>query len=553
MGTPKLRVGVLLDSKTVPAWTFRILESIAQSDCAQLSLIVVANRDSASEGFLSKLWRNRNKLVYFLYSRLDSMLFPVSPDAFAPRGLNYIANKVDTIEVTPIEKGFSDYFPDEAVSRIEEAKLDVVLRFGFNILRGGILGVAKHGVWSYHHGDNQRNRGSPAGMWEVLEGWPETGSILQILTEQLDGGQVIYRSWSRTNPYSVAKNKNSYYWKSSEFVMRNLQCLHKDGAEYFFAAKAHLNADQAFYDRPLYRPPGNLHATFLVIRQAFRLARRAIDKLIYTDQWILIYRFSDGLATSLRQFKTLRPPKDRFWADPFIVHRDDKYYVFLEEYLEETGRAHISVMELDEDGSASEPVEILSRPYHLSYPSLFEWNDRLFMIPESMANRSVELYECVEFPYKWEFVHYIMEDVKSADSTMFEHDGKWWLFSGWANVDGMSHDDELVIHYADNPLSTDWQPHALNPVVSDVRNARPAGRIDYYGDRLMRPAQNCAGIYGYGFNLNEITKLSETEYEEHTVAKITPSWDRKITRTHTLNHAGKLTIGDAMKQRWKFF
>ena len=104
--------------------------------------------------------------------------------------------------------------------------LDVALCFGFRILKGDALKIARHGVWSFHHGDNLVNRGGPAGFWEVMDGIPVTGSVLQILTEDLDNGRVIYRSWSPTSDrFSVKANRNNLYWKSSAFVIRKLKDL----------------------------------------------------------------------------------------------------------------------------------------------------------------------------------------------------------------------------------------------------------------------------------------------------------------------------------------
>ncbi len=36
-------------------------------------------------------------------------------------------------------------------------------------------------------------------------------------------------------------------------------------------------------------------------------------------------------------------------------------------------KGHISVIRMDEQGVYSEPVKVLERPYHLSYPFVFEW------------------------------------------------------------------------------------------------------------------------------------------------------------------------------------
>ena len=92
---------------------------------------------------------------------------------------------------------------EEDILKIKHYNLDVLIRFGFKILRGDILKAAKYGIWSYHHGDNDLNRGGPAGFWEVIEHWDITGSTLQILSEDLDGGKILYKSFSMTDRRSI--------------------------------------------------------------------------------------------------------------------------------------------------------------------------------------------------------------------------------------------------------------------------------------------------------------------------------------------------------------
>ncbi|MBA3514784.1 MAG: hypothetical protein H0T77_10455 [Pyrinomonadaceae bacterium] len=71
------------------------------------------------------------------------------------------------------------------------------------------------------------NRGIPPGFWEVMNDEPVTGSILQSLTEDLDNGKVIYRSWASPINISVKTNNNNYCWKSSAFVTRKLKELYE--------------------------------------------------------------------------------------------------------------------------------------------------------------------------------------------------------------------------------------------------------------------------------------------------------------------------------------
>ncbi|MEQ1516354.1 MAG: hypothetical protein ABL931_07700, partial [Usitatibacteraceae bacterium] len=197
------------------------------------------------------------------------------------------------------------------------------------------------------------------------------------------------------------------------------------------------------------------------------------------------------------------------------------------------------------------PVTVLDRPYHLSYPFIFEFENNTYMIPETLANRSIELYKCTEFPHKWEFQKFLMQNCLAVDSTLFNWHGKWWLFANQVETVGASTWDELFLYYSASPTSDDWIPHPGNPIVSDARSARPAGRLFMHNQRIYRPSQNCSGHYGYGFNICEITKLTETEYEEIVVTKVTPNWDKDVISTHTFNYEDGLTVVDCQIRRRK--
>ena len=106
---------------------------------------------------------------------------------------------------------------------------------------------------------------------------------------------------------------------------------------------------------------------------------------------------------------------------------------------------------------------------------------------------------------------------------------------------------ELFLFYSDDLLSGQWTPHPLNPIVSDVKRARPAGSLFVEDGKLFRPSQFCSTSYGYGFDLNEIERLSESEYCERTTMSVRPDWDKKVLATHTYSKQGRLTVIDAFK------
>jgi hypothetical protein len=177
-----IRVGLLLDSLTQPRWVFNIIKDIQSSQIAEICLVIKNEATVQSQGRLRSYWKNRNYLLYSFYNRLDRFVPLVEENAFEEIDIQDALTGVSILGVMPVMKKFSDWFPPEAIEEIRKCELDVAISFGFRILRGEALRIAKHGVWSYHHGDNLVNRGGPAGFWEVMEGSDISGSVLQVLS-----------------------------------------------------------------------------------------------------------------------------------------------------------------------------------------------------------------------------------------------------------------------------------------------------------------------------------------------------------------------------------
>jgi hypothetical protein len=550
--TPRLplRIGLLIDSFVQRKWIHQVIEDIQFSGFAEI-VVVIKNEapPKPRQGRLKGYWQNREYLLYALYGKIDERRVKVKPDAFEPVDLKPLLADCPIIPVTPVTKKYSDWFPEEILKQIRQYDLDVALCFGFRILKGEALKIARHGIWSFHHGDNLVNRGGPAGFWEVMEGLPVTGSVLQILTEDLDNGRVIYRSWSPTSDrFSVKANRNNLYWKSAAFVIRKL----KDLADGFPVGPAD---DQLYrpYSNRLFRIPANGEMFLRLARLGARHAASKLQAALNSNQWTLAYRFRSGPGdpnNTLYRFKRLLPPKDRFWADPLAITVGDRYYVFIEELLYETGKGHISVIEMDRNtGVVEGPTKVLERDYHLSYPFVFEWNGEYYMLPESAANRTVELYRATSFPFEWQLEKVLMTDIRAKDATLSEIDGRWWMF---VSVAEHSIPDELYLYSADTPLGP-WTPHHRNPVKSDVRGSRPAGGLFEWNGDVYRPAQDSSGRYGYAISINRITRLDDEQFREEHVSSVLPNWDKDLLATHTISIAGDLTVVDCLLKRSRWF
>jgi hypothetical protein len=92
----------------------------------------------------------------------------------------------------------------------------------------------------------------------------------------------------------------------------------------------------------------------------------------------------------------------------------------------------------------------------------------------------------------------LMINVYAVDPTILRKDGKWWLFVNIRENEGASSLDELFLFYSADLFCRDWTPHPKNPVVSDVKSSRPAGRIFSYNGNIYRPSQNNSKRYGMG-------------------------------------------------------
>lgn len=251
--------------------------------------------------------------------------------------------------------------------------------------------------------------------------------------------------------------------------------------------------------------------------------------------------------------KRIYPPRDRFWADPFVIFKNNTHYIFFEEFSFRRNRGVISVIELKENGQHTKSKVVLSRDYHLSYPFLFEENGVLYMIPETSQNNTVELYKCAEFPMKWELETVLIDNIKTVDTTLFKRDGVYWLFTNEKVVENSENWNTISIYSSKDLLSGKWKPHPKNPIIKDTPSARPAGKLFKEGNRIYRPSQNCEKHYGYGMVINEINQLDENSYDEKSIQSINPDWSVDLISTHTFNFERKLTVIDALIKRKRRF
>ena len=557
--TWKPRIGLLVNDTSVRHWVYHMIARIIDENCGDICVVVLnQTSDSLNKRTLAQKvqhhgWRSvplaLRRGLMGIHSALVEHGEP-APSAFAKKNLNDLVADVPVVPVTPRRTKHSDWIEGEDLENIRAHKPDILIRLGFRILRGPVLTLPRFGVWSFHHGDNRVNRGGPTGFWEAMLGWPATGSTLQILGEDLDNGKVLSRSISCTVDHNLRLGRNRLYWKSLSLVPRQLKELQRLGPEQFFCDVEHNNRHPGYYSNRLFVEPSIWELVGMITRLTAQKFGNLINNALYENQWSLIYCFGIERSSALWRYKQLVPPKDKFWADPHVVEKDGRYYVFLEEYA--NGKGHVSCLELGPNGIVGEPEIVLICDYHLSNPMVFSVDGTYYMLPETKDNSTIELYRCEHFPNRWVHDTNLMTDVEAVDPTLHYENERWWLFVNMAENPGGPSNDELFLFSADDFRATEWTPHPMNPIISDASRARPAGRLFRVKGRLYRPSQIGVPHYGYGISLNWVRELSEHDYFESSIAKIEPHWHPNVIGVHGLSRDGELTVIDAnyRRPRW---
>jgi hypothetical protein len=547
----KLKIGILLEDHIIPSWEFKIVEDIHNSDFAVIVLVILNKGDQRHA-------ENKGKQSYItllkLLEKADRLVFKREDDHDLRKDLSELIHDIPLINISSISEYSSENTSGHIFREIASHGLDIILKFGSHILNTDILKTANYGILTNSIDHQKTFWGISPGFWEVVSNSPVTPSALFLLKEKLDDYEVVFCSMESTCYYSINVNRNNVYWRTSLFMPRLLYGLHRSDHSFLSRQATRfrtVNKKTDPYDNP-YSLLKTLQDLFHYIKIA---ALTLYKKVFYTDafNWQVLIEINNDynyLSPDFRRFQKLVSPKEVFWADPFAVTKDDNYFVFVEEFVYKLNKAHISVLKLDKKGNLLSSERIIERPYHMSYPFIFELDNIYYMIPETGKNQTIELYKCTDFPYKWEFEKNLMENVSAVDSTVFFYNNKWWLFTcldQTINISGNS--TELFLFFSDDLFADRWESHPDNPILSDARTARPAGKLFIHEDKIYRPSQNCAGRYGMGFNINQVTKLTEDEYGEILISETEPFWDVRLKGTHTFNSDKDLKVIDVYSYR----
>jgi hypothetical protein len=286
------------------------------------------------------------------------------------------------------------------------------------------------------------------------------------------------------------------------------------------------------------------------VPKAVRQARHRIRLRHTAESWCVgLRRASEpaGLQAALCTdgIKWLDIPPRHYHADPFLMAHRGRDYLFVEDFDVSAGLGAIACFPLDGDVVSGPPQIVLERPYHLSYPQVFECDGEIFMIPESGYNNTVELYRAESFPDNWRLERVLFRG-PAYDVTLLRHADRFWFF---ATMIDAAHPQriELLLFHSDS-LDGDWTLHPMSPISRDIRTARCAGSPFLDQGSWIRPAQDGSTGYGGALRYQRIVRLDRRHYAEEFAGCVTTAMLPGMTGVHTYNRAGNLETFDAKRR-----
>jgi len=496
MSAPPRRIEVVLDGPPTPRWQQRALAGL--EDSSELDVVAVRLAGRARRG-----WARR------AHAAIERRLFALGPDALAGVALEHAS--------VGLRAG------------AERAELVVWLS-------ERPLPVAEHRDVLYLRHGGVREPAEDAFRRAALRGRQCVET--EVLLRRGEDALLVARTVSGARPFSATLSRDKALWKIAALVRRAAE--RSPGLA--------LPAPAAAASGPA---PSTAE---LLVRAPWAWLRIVSARLLYTRLWQVRVREREPEPTRgwLEARSLVRWQPGHLYADPFLFAHDGRHHLFCEEMLPGSRRAVISHTELRLDGTvAAPPRPVLEAPYHLSYPFVFAHGEEVFMIPETSAQGRVELYRASDFPRAWSRERTLLDGLAASDATLLAYEGRLWLFVGVAAPNATML-DELHLFTAD-ALEGPWHPHPANPVVSDVRCARPAGAIQLWGSRLVRPGQDGSRRYGGAVSFREIDELSLERYAEHEIARLEPGDLGAARATHTYSCDGRFEAVDLRERRLRAF
>ena len=256
-----------------------------------------------------------------------------------------------------------------------------------------------------------------------------------------------------------------------------------------------------------------------------------------------------------KQYRVVSNLPNTWCADTLLFEECGEHYLFVEQYDKKKDKGAIGYYTIENGTPVSKGV-IIENSYHMSYPFVFKHEGVIYMIPESSANNTVDLYVAEEFPNKWQLKKHLIENDKYVDSTVWEQDGQLFVLTYKKRTNAISRKTEWILAVFILDMRT-LSMQKISERIYSINTGRPAGHLFKKNGVLIRPAQDCSKKYGESIILYAVDSFNaDGKYVEHETERITLqrlNTDKRIDRFHTYSRDSKYEVIDAYLEKLDLF
>lgn len=225
------------------------------------------------------------------------------------------------------------------------------------------------------------------------------------------------------------------------------------------------------------------------------------------------------------------PPKDKWYADPFLFKvTDTSFVVFVEEYRYDHPVGRLAKLVVDRKSmKIVEEKIVLDLSTHLSFPIYYRDGDDVYIYPENSKSGSLNLYKYDKIGDQFVFQTCLVEE-PLTDAVMLKWNrGGHYLLATDARQEA-GNNNEIKIYHSD---TIDGMYSLYQTVQFDRKVARNGGAVISIGCDLYRVAQDCTKSYGYSMEFQKILSNGNGKFSFETVSKVLPKGLQY--GTHTFN------------------
>lgn len=222
-------------------------------------------------------------------------------------------------------------------------------------------------------------------------------------------------------------------------------------------------------------------------------------------------------------FTLLKPTLNCWYADPLIGMVGGKECLFMEVYDRKKKKGMIGVSEFQANGKLTGPKIILEEPFHLSFPVVFTYNNKIILMPECSASKTLRFYEISPDTFDVTLLKSFDVSKVLVDTVILINDNKKLVLLS-CSEDAANPKKTSLAAFQINDLENGELEELTLPseyTVSSylLRNGGPVVRSENKTIRILQESTETE--YGHNLILREIDNMDSLEnYSERDLKKI---------------------------------